>query len=302
MAITDQIGSAISKGRDAIGATASILNLPGVPSNIRDAVSTLFNSNIGVLPSSNRKDLNNLISTVSKIGGFTRPVNFYVEIAPPPMLRTELDSTRTLAFLSESANLPGVSLATSDIRRYGLGPIERKPYAPIFVDTTMTFLVDSSGIVQRFFYRWMNGIVKFDSMPWGPPTSYQYSNVIDPFEVNYKEQYKTDILVTTVNETGSEILNIRFFEAYPIFMGDVNLSWNDTDSISRLPITFTYFNWKIEDRIPLTQIPLKNATSALQSIIRAGTAIQTIASLRRPTGVADAINVVNNAKIALSSL
>jgi hypothetical protein len=42
--------------------------------------------------------------------------------------------------------------------------------------------------------------------------------------------------------------------------------------------------------------------SGLQKLLKVGTAVQTLASLRAPTGIADIINVVSNAKIAVGGL
>lgn len=294
---SQRINSAISKTRDAVGAVSAIADLPGVPEGIRNAVGSLFGTGRGLPPSQNRRDLNNFLGTVSKLRGFTKPSLFYIEIKPPNFMRDRLDTTRTISFLCESANLPGVSLQASDIRRYGYGPVERKPFAPIFVDTTLSFLCDASGVVQKYFYEWMNGIVKFDEMPYGG----RGVNGMAPFEVNYKYQYATDILITTVDEANNDIINVRFRDAYPLFMGDIALGWGDTDSISRLPITFTYFNWKIE-KININQLQETRSPSLIQNLLKVGTAIQTLATIRKPNGVADVINVVNNAKIAIGGL
>lgn len=300
MAISDRIGGIIAKGRNAAGIANNLVDLPGIPSGVRDSVRSLFGTGTGLKPSQNRRDLNNFLATTSKLNGFTRPSYFYIEIAPPQMLLRDADSARTLTFLSESANLPGVALATSDVRRYGYGPTERKPYAPIFVDTNISFFVDGTGLVQKFFYKWMNGIVKFDETVNGSGATYGRFN-IQPFEVNYKDQYSTDILITTVDEANNDIINVRLTRAFPIFMGDVSLGWNDTDNIARLPMTFTYYNWKIE-KINVNQVSENRKPGLVQKLIKAGTALQTLASLRKPRNVADILNVVNNSKIAIGGL
>lgn len=301
MAISDSVQRFTSKARDVAGAVSAISDFPGIPEGIRNSIQSIFGTGTGLAPSQNRRDLNNFLGATSKLNGFTRPSYFYIEIAPPPMLRDESETARNLAFLCESANLPGIAFATSDIKRYGYGPIEKKPYLPMFTDTTMTFFADGAGVVQSFFYKWMNGIVKFDGPPYGSVQNIGGTSMA-PFEVNYKERYSTDILITTVDELNNDIINVRLTEAFPIFMGDVSLSWNDTDQISRIPVQFTYFNWKIE-RINVNQIPSTIGQEGfLQKIIRVGTAVQTLATIRKPNNVADIINVVNNAKIAIGGL
>lgn len=300
MAISDSINGLISKTRDVAGSANALVNLPGIPDSIRNSVSSLFGTGTGVRPSSNRRDLSNFIATTSKLNGFTRPAYYYVEIAPPKMLRGESQNARTLAFLTESTNLPGVSLNTSDIRRYGYGPTERKPYAPTFVDLSMSFYVDAAGLVQSFFYKWMNGIVRFESTMNGSQAIVN-NTAMRPFEVNYKEEYESDIIITTVDEANNDIINVRLTKAFPVFFGDISLGWSDSDSISRLPITFSYYNWKIE-KINLLQIQENRQPGLVQSLLKAGTALQTLASIRKPTGVADIINVVNNTSLAIGRL
>lgn len=301
MAISDQIQRFTSKARDVAGVAAVVADFPGVPSELKSAINSLFGTGTGLTPSQNRRDLNNFLSSVGKLGGFTRPSYFYVEIPPPPFMRQATEEARNLAFLCESTNLPGVLLGTSDIRRYGFGPIEKKPFAPIFTDTTFTFFADASGMVQKFFYKWMNGIVKFDEVHFGPGGEIGFGEVIEPFEVNYKNRYATDIIITTVDESNNDIINVRLRDAFPIFMGDISLGWGDTDSISRLPVNFTYYNWKIEN-ININQLQETRSQSPLQTLIKAGTAIQTLAMLKKPNNVADVINVVNNTKIAIGGL
>ena len=308
MAISDQIQKGISKARDVAGVAGAVADFPGVPAGIRKAIKGIFNTGEGLAPKENRRDMNNLISNINRLNSFTKPNYFYVEIFPPPMMANRSDEARSLAFLTESATLPGISLATSEIRRYGTGPLERKPYSPVFVDTTLSFFVDGSGVVQNFFNDWINGIIMFDEMPYHSKVP-QSDNQIDtrsvfnphPFGVNYKENYATDMLVTTVDESNNDIVNVRFRDIFPIFMGDIGLSWGDNDNIARLPIMFTYFNWKIE-RINVRQIQQEREESVLQKLIKVGNAVQVLGGLRKPQGVADVINVINNTKIAIGGL
>ena len=107
------------------------------------------------------------------------------------------ETARYIELWGESTNIPGIAVNTNTFRRYGYGPTERKPYTPIFVDTNMSFYVDGAGMIQKFFYKWMNGIVKFDETINGKGVKYG-STTLQPFEVNYKDQYATDILITFV--------------------------------------------------------------------------------------------------------
>jgi len=292
-----------NKATDVIGAASAISNLPFVPQGIKDALDSITGGKGGGLNATeNRRDLNNFLSTVNRLDGFTRPSHFYIEIAPPKCMTGKFKEASDLAFLAESANLPGVALATSEIRRYGYGPTEKKPYAPIFTDTTMTFMVDGQGMIQKFFTTWLGSIVHFTQTAGSDINFTTGSNTLSPFEVNFKEEYETDILITTVNENNDDILVYRFKRAFPIFMGDVSMSWADIDSISRLPITFTYYNWSIEN-LNINQLKAERPPAGLlQKALSVGSAIQTIASLRKPTGVADVVNIIGNTSRVIGSL
>lgn len=291
---SDRINSTIGSARNIAGAASGIANLPGIPQGVRDSINTLFGSGSGISPSQNRKDLSNFLSTISKKDGLTRTAHFYVEFALPRCLNNQrtLEDTRVLSFLCDSASLPGVSLATSEIRRYGYGPVEKKPYAPIFVDSSMSFLVDGDRFIQNFFTRWMSSIVNFRSDPYGK-VLIANTNTLKAYEVNYKNQYATDILITTVDEKGTDIITIQLKQAYPILMGDIALSWGDTDSIARLPVTFTYTTWDISS-LNLRGPQAPSNGSFIQSLIKAGTALQTLASIKKPRGIADVVNASGN--------
>lgn len=281
-----------AKGRDAAGAANALREY--LPEPITNAIDTVLGGNI--LPLGVRKGINGFRSTINGLGGLQRSNHFYVTIPNPRILSGDIGPI-LLPFLTESANLPGISLATSEIRRYGVGAIERKPYAPIFTDQQMTFYGDGSGTVHKFFYKWMNGIVKFDN----PVNGKGGYNGLRPFEVEYKRDYAVDIVITTIDEKERKIKEFKLYGAYPISIGDINMSWAETDNFQRIPVTFTYYNWKRTD----ISIDIDNEfgnLSAVQKILKAGTAIQTLASLRKPGNVADIINVVNNSKIALGGI
>jgi hypothetical protein len=303
MAISDQINGIISKGRDTLGAVNVVKDF--LPEPLQKALGEFINGR-GSTGQSNR-NINDFKALLNKFHGVARTNMFDVQIPVPPMMRgqtninnNEVTATQ-ISLLCEQATLPGVSLNTVDIRRYGTGATEKKPYLPTFADQTFMFIGDNVGAVHGFFYKWMNGIIKYDVNP-GNLTRTGY-NGSSAFEVEYKNSYAVDIVITCYDEADNSIIVCRLYNAFPIFLGDVQLSWADNDQYMRIPVTFTYYNWDLE--IVNINSVLANPTSnlsALQKIIKAGTAIQTIASLRRPTGVADMINVVNNAKIAIGGL
>lgn len=282
-----------AKGREVSGAANALRDF--LPAPIVGAIDSVLGGNI--LPLGARKGISGFRSTLNSLGGLQRSNHFYVTIPNPKILAGDIGPT-LLPFLTETANLPGVSLATSEVRRYGIGPIERKPYAPVFVDTQMSFYGDASGTVHKFFYKWMTGIVKFDNDPSiGKPG---YSG-LRPFEVEFKRDYAVDISIITIDEKERKASEFKLFQAYPIAMGDIGMNWGETDGFIKIPVTFTFQRWKRTD-ISLDLDEEFSGLSPIQSILKIGSAIQTLASIRKPNNVADIISVVNNSKTALGGL
>lgn len=224
---------------------------------------------------------------------FARTNLFEITLFPPKVMIGE-KLTYSLHLYAESATLPGLNFATSDVRRYGYGPLEKKPYAPIFNDVTISFLVDGTGDLYKYFYKWLNRIVSTDQYINGNSNS---KNGLGAFEVEYKDDYKTQINISTFDEAGNAVLNSQIVDAVPISISDTQLSWGENDQIMRLQITFSYFQHILLD--PDSREPSSGVTkplSGLQQLVKAGTALQTLSSLRKPRSVGDVINVVNNAK------
>lgn len=281
-----------SKGRDVAGAANALRDY--LPDSVTTAIDSVLGGNI--LPLGARKGINGFRSTINGLGGLQRSNHFYVTIPNPKVSAGDIGPI-LLPFLTDAANLPGVSFATSEVRRYGTGSVERKPYVPIFTDTQMSFYGDGSGTVHKFFYNWMNGIIKFDNGVNGKAGR----SKLKPFEVEFKKDYAVDITITTIDEKERKIKEFKLYEAYPVALGDISMNWADTDGYVKIPVTFTFTRWKRTD-ISLDLDEEFSGLSTVQKILKVGSAIQTLASVRKPNNVADIVNVVNSSKTAIGGI
>jgi hypothetical protein len=169
------------------------------------------------------------------------------------------DIARDLEFFCQSVDIPGINTFVSESRRYGYGATEKKPITVGFNECQMIFLVDGRGDNARFFHNWMKLMVNYDARQ-GYRTATGVNDQQYPFEVNYKQDYRTDIKVHLFNNHGdsravntadgkssySEPVNSMLFtlrEAYPIYIPHVPLNWEDKDGLMKLPVVFTYFDW-----------------------------------------------------------
>lgn len=289
------ISNFIAKTQNAIGTVNTLKDF--LPDSVRKPLDEfLYGTGFG---GSTQKGLNKVISTLNEYNGVARNTHFYVTIPAPPAMTSpkvsgsNLNVPEAIPFLAESASLPGVMMATSSVKRYGIGPEEKKPYAPTFVDVNMTFIGDGNYYVHKFFYAWLNRIVVFAK---DPATD-------NAFEVNYKTEYATTISISTLDETGRKVATVKLYGVYPIFMGDILLDWGSTDSFVKIPITFTYQRWELEvtdlDEVVPGSI---GVVGALQKAMGIASAVQVLGGLRKPRNTADLLNVVNNSKIAIGGL
>ena len=237
----------------------------------------------------------------------------YVSVELPLFLRNGIRSSAggggfsgALGLLAsnraESFSQPGVAFATSDIRRYGIGPIERKPYVPIFLDYNINFIGDSDGVIHKFFYYWLNSIINYTALPTGETDKDVFSK--GPFEVEYKDNYKTDISIYTFNEVQQKAGVIILYNAYPFSMGEIARNWADENTLVRIPVQFTYSHWAYEE-VDLT-LRSESASSRrvglFEQVYKAATIIQSVTSLKKPQNVNDIINVVNTGRTILGSI
>lgn len=284
------INTYLGTGFNYVGAGASIFN----------SVRSIFGGDAANEGPNNKSSINQLRSQLTKTDILSTNL-FYVTVSG---LSTQ--ASQTMSLLCHQTNLPGVSFGTSETRRYGYGPTEKKPTFPIFTDLSMTFIGDGRGVVHKMFYNWMNTMVRFDSptaAAWGPAMyGSPLNNTSLPYEVAYKDNYSTTITITAIDRSSQEIIIVDLLEAYPIALGDISLSWADTDSLMNIPVTFTFMNWKYQ-RINVSEILRGQMSDSLfGKLIKFGTAVQTLSTISRPNSIGDVVNVTNLGSMAINGL
>lgn len=270
----------------------SIFNAVAGTSAVINSVKSLFGGGEEYQSSGNVSSINQLRSYLTKTDILSNNL-FYVRFGGLG------DIARDLSLLCHSASLPGVGFGTTEVRRHGFGVAEKVPTIPLFTDTTLSFIGDGKGDVRNFFVKWMNNIIRFNehaSMPFGA------KGMTGPFEVSYKSQYTCQIEIVVVNRTNQEIFVVTLNDAYPIALGDQSLSWHDNDSLMSIPVTFTYYNWTAQ----VIEVPsggdISNNPSLINQLVKVGTAVQTLATIKKPRSIGDIVNVTKNASLAVSGL
>jgi hypothetical protein len=204
----------------------------------------------GLSPSS--FDISKFKSTMTN--SYNRTNQFHLLLNTPPGLLSGgskfANINKKITFDIEKATMPGVSIVTDDIRRYGYGYFDRKPYATDFAEIDALIRSDSEGFNYSFFQSWMKLIINFDVQN----SMSDFSNGLGtnagssiPYEVSYKKDYSTTAQFVNYNEDAAPSVVIEMRNLFPIYLGEVQYDWGDNNNIVKFPVKFTYSDWHIVD-------------------------------------------------------
>ena len=136
--------------------------------------------------------------------------------------------SRYLALQCESAELPGRTLQTADVKIYG--PTFKVPYQTQYGDTTLTFLCTNEFYERKLFDRWMEAIHPSDT-----------NNM--RFPKGDKSRYMTNIKIIQYDDFIKQIFAVELIDAFPIGIAPQALSWSE-DGFHRLSIQFAYQRYR----------------------------------------------------------
>jgi hypothetical protein len=144
--------------------------------------------------------------------------------------RTSNSSTsRYLALQCESAELPGKTLQTADVKIYG--PTFKVPYQTQYGDTSFTFLCTNDFFERKLFDRWTEAIMPSDT-----------NNL--RFPKGQSTRYMTNIKIIQYDEFIKQIYAVELIDAFPIGISPQSLSWSD-ENFHRLQIQFAYQKYRV---------------------------------------------------------
>lgn len=199
----------------------------------------------------------------------------YVEFGLPPILQG-VDGMNSQVLLlarhrAAAFPTPGTTFATSEIKRYGVGPVERKPYLPLFNDIPVEFIGDSRGNIHKFFYVWLNSIINFIDLPYDGAFKDKFGGVSkNPFSLEFKDNYKTRLLIRSFDDAQGQLTSVYLEDAFPVSISDIQHNWNDENTLVRFTVNFSYTHWKydLEDRNFAFNLQTVESKRGYQDIIR----------------------------------
>lgn len=171
--------------------------------------------------------------------------NKFLMTFPAPRVMVGSNVPRILEYYCEVTSLPGYQLMQHDVRRWVYGPVEKRPFAPNFQTLQCAFLSDGKGDVWQFFNTWLQKIMPHDT-PRGMNSASRITGAF-PYELEYKQEYVTDLDIVIYDAVGNPKIRTICREAFPSQIVDMPFAWGETGNISRFAVNFEYLDWYSAD-------------------------------------------------------
>ena len=182
----------------------------------------------------------------SKVNTYTKPSHFEVSFTLPAWAQSSgYNDTDFVRLRCHRASLPGLDIQTFANRRGGGGVEEYFPYGVKYPPIRMSFYADDQGKMYRLFRDWSNQIVSI-----GDATTNDNS-----YRVNYKDNYVAQGTIDHFNPQGGVAMRYNIYELYPYVVSDTQVSWDATDQITSIDVSFLYKNWTFSADNSVTNSP-----------------------------------------------
>jgi hypothetical protein len=135
--------------------------------------------------------------------------------------------SRYLALQCESAELPGRTLQTQEVKIYG--PSFKVPYQTQYNEITLTFLSTNDFWERKLFDRWIEAIHPSDT------NNMRYAKG--------PQTYMTPIKIIQYDDFIKQIYAVELIDAFPIGVSAQPLSWSE-DGFHRVSVQFAYQRYK----------------------------------------------------------
>jgi hypothetical protein len=206
------------RGKDGLAKPCRFEVILPIPPYVNQFIGNSVIEKILNLPNSVFNDVSDAIGSAFGAGG---AADEYSKTSNSSM-------SRYLALQCETAELPGRTTATTDVKIYG--PTFKVPYQTQYGDTSLTFLCTNDFFERKLFERWMECIHPSDT-----------NNV--RFAKGAKSRYLTNIKIIQYDEFIKQIFAVELLDAFPIGIAPQSLSWSE-EGFHRLSIQFAYQKYR----------------------------------------------------------
>jgi len=160
--------------------------------------------------------------------------------------RNTVDNDNFITLRCDAVTIPGVNFFTNDnIRRYGFGQIEKRPYLPTFNPITLSFIVDKNARVLNFFNDWANSIVYHDTDFGVSSPSLDYST--KPYLLRYSDDFMSKIIrVWVYDHSNAMSFGIKLYDCFPLTTSDIDLDWGSQNQIINMKVVMQFSHMSMQ--------------------------------------------------------
>lgn len=186
--------------------------------------------------------ITDITSTLNKYSGTLKPSSFYARMTPPRQILS-VGYDKDSMYLCDAAQLPGLNYATQGVKMMTYDNVEQRPTTVNFPQLNLTFIVDGKAKVFEFFQKWSALINNWsiDTQGTSSVSNLRYG------EWSYPEEYEGVVEVYHHDVAQKQVIKFEMNRAFPVQIGDVNVAWENNDSVMRIPVVFAYKSWKTEN-------------------------------------------------------
>lgn len=195
-----------------------------------------------------------------------------------------------LSFAACATSLPGYTVNTMEVRRYGVGPAYSYPVSNAIPELPITFYVDARGEILSFFQDWANRVFNM-----------QVSDAPDApahYVASYKSEYVASIDIDLLDRTKEVHSKYSLRNAYPVLVGQTELAWGDS-GIMRLPVTFKFdsYTFSRQSAAPVDKTQQQGGVlnDIRQAFVEAGSVYDQVQGFRG--AIENSVNQVRNINI-----
>lgn len=223
-----------------------------------------------------------------KFDGVGSSSRFAVRIFPPTtFLNGNSPTAQELSMFCYGSNIPGRTLNTIDYKRHAYGDVTAVPMGTVFEPLSLTFYGDTNYQVINFFQQWLDFIAEGgDTQATDTMTSGRAWR-----EIAYKEDYQCTIELAGFNVAGTETMTYKFYNAFPVTLGEVALGWENNNEVIRVPVQFRYDYHTVEISGVTSPVHFKSSVGFFTRLAQIASIAGVINSVQRPRNLQDLINL-----------
>lgn len=143
------------------------------------------------------------------------------------------DLNSTFRFRCEASEIPGRTVATADEQSFG--PSIKHAYETTYADVNLQIIASEDMRERAFFEIWIENIINATS--FDDNTNFSGSGGLSKY---YDDYAKGQVRLYQMNESRKQLARYTMYNAFPIQISPMNLTWEETNTYQRFAVTMTY--------------------------------------------------------------